>query len=475
MTLMPSTSAALCTVQVSNDVLQKDLVLHLVLKLVQQKTHQVTVETVTTSSSNNKGSPNNVLKLSLAGTVPPLQQRNAILRSLVGAALHGALDHGLLLGGGLLAAAASPHATSSAAAANAARQQQWMSVADALRHDGNGADATADSLMNELDQILTTSAFVLPYAAQPSLADLDLGVALLSSSSSKLTTATPFPRSVQRWLKQIGATLQHLANETGVSLESYQLDKAFLNVEPTPIAAPMFFDGTEDAAQLLNDLYKTKDASPPKQQSQQQMKKEGEKPVDKSNVDKQVKQKKASDVPKQQPPQQVPMEYDVTALDIRVGKIIKVWPHEDAEKLFCEDIDLGNGEIRQIASGLRPFYQAQDLQDRFVLVLCNLKKRNLVGFASHGMVLCASNADHTAVELVQPAAGTAIGERVVFDGLSSQPPEPESKVAKKKIFEQLAPQLQTDATGAVMWKSHAAQTSAGPVTALHNMPNASVS
>jgi aminoacyl tRNA synthase complex-interacting multifunctional protein 1 len=39
-------------------------------------------------------------------------------------------------------------------------------------------------------------------------------------------------------------------------------------------------------------------------------------------------------------------------MDIRVGKIVKVWKHPESEKLYCEEVDMGNGEIRKIASGL---------------------------------------------------------------------------------------------------------------------------
>ena len=48
-----------------------------------------------------------------------------------------------------------------------------------------------------------------------------------------------------------------------------------------------------------------------------------------------------------------PQEYDISALDIRVGKIAKLWSHPEADKLFCEEIDLG-GEmgVRTICSGL---------------------------------------------------------------------------------------------------------------------------
>jgi methionine--tRNA ligase beta chain len=176
-------------------------------------------------------------------------------------------------------------------------------------------------------------------------------------------------------------------------------------------------------------------------------------------------------------------EPNVGMLDIRVGRIVRAWEHESAEKLFCEEIDLGS-ELgkRSIASGLRPFYKLEEMQGRDVLVLCNLKSRNLVGFPSHGMVLCASSADHTSVEFVVPPEGAPLGSRVVFDGYEAVPPEPENKVAKKKIFEGVAPFLKTDASGCVVWKDGAAARVQGMegedgnrVRALNGMPNAKVS
>lgn len=58
--------------------------------------------------------------------------------------------------------------------------------------------------------------------------------------------------------------------------------------------------------------------------------------------------------------------------------------------MFCEEIDVGEeGGPRQIASGLREHYTLEDMQDRKVLVVCNLKAAKIVGFASNGMVLAA--------------------------------------------------------------------------------------
>lgn len=167
-------------------------------------------------------------------------------------------------------------------------------------------------------------------------------------------------------------------------------------------------------------------------------------------------------------------EYDISALDIRVGKIIKVWNHESADKLYCEEIDLGT-ERRQIASGLRPFYTLQEMDQQLVLVLCNLKPRSLVGFSSHGMVLCASNDDKSKVEFVRAPDGAPLGERVIFEGYDGKGPEVESKVAKKKIFEKVSPHLLTNAEGKVVWKGAKAKTTVGECFAVNYMPHGHVS
>jgi len=62
---------------------------------------------------------------------------------------------------------------------------------------------------------------------------------------------------------------------------------------------------------------------------------------------------------------------------------------EGSDKLFGEKIDVGEAEPRTVCSGLRQFYQLEDLQDRNILVFCNLKPRKMGNTKSHGMVLCA--------------------------------------------------------------------------------------
>lgn len=158
----------------------------------------------------------------------------------------------------------------------------------------------------------------------------------------------------------------------------------------------------------------------------------------------------------------------ITALDIRVGRINKVWTHPEADKLFCEEIDVGEDEPRQIASGLRPYMNEEDLEGRMVLVLCNLKERKLAGFPSHGMVLCASNEDHSVVKLVSVPVEAKIGERVTVPGFNFEgedaEPYAENKVGKKKVFEKIAPLLQTNEYGVPTFGGRPLLTSAGVCT-----------
>jgi len=155
---------------------------------------------------------------------------------------------------------------------------------------------------------------------------------------------------------------------------------------------------------------------------------------------------------------------DFTKLDIRVGQIVKAWHHEDANKLFCELIDVGESEPRAIASGLREFYQLEKFQSKKVLVVCNLKASKIVGFSSNGMVLAAKNADGSKVELIVPPEESKVGERVFIEGLEGSPFS-SAQVKKKKIMENVALKLRTGENCVAMWDGNAIMTSAGPCAA----------
>lgn len=77
-------------------------------------------------------------------------------------------------------------------------------------------------------------------------------------------------------------------------------------------------------------------------------------------------------------------------LDIRIGKIVEVSKHPEADSLYVEKIDLGEEQPRTIVSGLVNFIPIEEMQGRMVVVLCNLKPAKMRGIESKGMVLCAS-------------------------------------------------------------------------------------
>ena len=157
-----------------------------------------------------------------------------------------------------------------------------------------------------------------------------------------------------------------------------------------------------------------------------------------------------------------PNQSDWSKMEIRVGEITKCWNHPSADKLFCEEIELGpEVGVREVASGLRLHYELPEMIGKRVLVVCNLKPAKMVGFESAGMVLAAKAADGSKMELVAPPADAAIGERVFIKDLSGEPWSA-SKVTKKKVWNAVTPELKTDEACQVTWQGQQLMTSAGP-------------
>jgi aminoacyl tRNA synthase complex-interacting multifunctional protein 1 len=169
---------------------------------------------------------------------------------------------------------------------------------------------------------------------------------------------------------------------------------------------------------------------------------------------------------------------DVSKLDIRVGTIISAEDHPEADSLYVEQIDLGEEEgPRTIVSGLKKYVSLDDIQGKKVLVLANLKARNMRGIKSHGMLLCASNEDHTEVEPLSAPEEAPNGERVFFGSGEVEQGEAAlpNQLQKKKFWEQCQPLLKTDASGeAIFDGTLPMMTSAGQVKAA-KLFNASIS
>ena len=83
---------------------------------------------------------------------------------------------------------------------------------------------------------------------------------------------------------------------------------------------------------------------------------------------------------------------DFFKTQLRVGQIIKCENVEKSKKLLCSQVKMGS-EVRQIVSGLRPYYTAGEMVGRKVVVVANLKPAKLAGVLSEGMLLCAEDAE----------------------------------------------------------------------------------
>ena len=79
-------------------------------------------------------------------------------------------------------------------------------------------------------------------------------------------------------------------------------------------------------------------------------------------------------------------------MTLRVGRITAVERHPKADKLYVETVDLG-GEVRQIVSGLVPYYEAHELEGRNVILVTNLQAARLRGVESQGMLLAAEQGE----------------------------------------------------------------------------------
>ncbi len=69
---------------------------------------------------------------------------------------------------------------------------------------------------------------------------------------------------------------------------------------------------------------------------------------------------------------------DFARLEMRVGKIVEVKRHENADKLYIVSYRLMWGKTLQTVTSLVPYYSEEELMGKTVVVLCNLQKRKCV-------------------------------------------------------------------------------------------------
>ncbi len=103
---------------------------------------------------------------------------------------------------------------------------------------------------------------------------------------------------------------------------------------------------------------------------------------------------------------------DFSKLQMKVGKILSAEPVPKTDKLMLLSVDIGEDSPRTIVAGIAAHYTAEQLVEKCVIVLANLKPRKLRGIFSEGMLLAATAPDGTlrllTTDGVQPA-GSRVG------------------------------------------------------------------
>lgn len=83
---------------------------------------------------------------------------------------------------------------------------------------------------------------------------------------------------------------------------------------------------------------------------------------------------------------------DFMKVQLRVGEILKCEEVPKSKKLLCSQVKIGS-EVKQIVSGIKQHYSAEEMVGKKVVVVTNLKPAKLAGVLSEGMLLCAEDAE----------------------------------------------------------------------------------
>jgi methionyl-tRNA synthetase len=102
---------------------------------------------------------------------------------------------------------------------------------------------------------------------------------------------------------------------------------------------------------------------------------------------------------------------DFQKVDLRVARILKAEHVEGANKLLRLTVSLGGENTRNVFAGIKAAYDPEKLVGRLVIVVANLKPRQMKFGLSEGMV-CASGGGGTEVYLLSPDSGAVPGQRV---------------------------------------------------------------
>ena len=106
---------------------------------------------------------------------------------------------------------------------------------------------------------------------------------------------------------------------------------------------------------------------------------------------------------------------DFAKVDLRIAKIVDCEVVEGSDKLLRLTLDVGEGRMRNVFSGIKSAYRPEDLKGKLTVLVANLAPRKMKFGVSEGMVLAASAADekaHPGLYVLEPWPGAEPGMRI---------------------------------------------------------------
>jgi methionyl-tRNA synthetase len=106
---------------------------------------------------------------------------------------------------------------------------------------------------------------------------------------------------------------------------------------------------------------------------------------------------------------------DFTKIDLRIARIVNCEQVDGSDKLLRLTLDVGEGRLRNVFSGIKSAYQPEQLIGKLTVLVANLAPRKMKFGVSEGMVLCASAADEKAdpgLYVLEPWPGAKPGMRI---------------------------------------------------------------
>lgn len=130
-----------------------------------------------------------------------------------------------------------------------------------------------------------------------------------------------------------------------------------------------------------------------------------------------------------------PAEIFAKKVTLKVSKIVDIQRHPNGDKLYILQVDTGDEEPTTIVSSIVPFYKEEELKDKHIVLVQNLKPANFRGVKSRGMLLAASDPTaepHSTCEVLF-ADQFPVGTELNPEGFDA-PDQPRSQVKADQFF-----------------------------------------